>query len=130
MPVDSYDKLFEKRISGLLLISLVIIVASYERIGIYIFYRFFSIKIHDRKLQNFLSYATLFIGSILLFWAWFRIWLEEPLFINIIGSVIFICSFVFLRKMHKKFDFLIFYLDDNFYLDKEGNDIRLKKQEP
>ena len=115
-----------KNIYALLTIGGCIVIGDYNRIGIWAFYKFLKIKIHNPKIQHILSVCTLFSGIILLYISNYNYYKTEELTINILRTALILFLIIGYRYLTIKSDHLYFPLDDTFYLDKNGYDIRKK----
>ena len=116
-----------KNVYALLTIGGCMVIGDYNRIGIWAFYKFLKIKIHNKNIQNILSVCTIISGIILLFVSNFHYYKTEELIVNILRTVLILFLIIGYRYLTIKSDHLYFPLDDAFYLDKNGYDIRKNK---
>lgn len=110
----------ENRLVGLFAFVGIVLISHSDRLGIYILYRYFLIKVHHWILRCIVGVGT-FIGGLICL----SLFVLEPKspFVEMIFRVV-ICLFAVgvLRWAVVKGNY--FFLDDNFYKDKNGFDIR------
>jgi hypothetical protein len=104
-----------------------VLVANYDRLGIWVLYRFLKIRVHNSIFQLLLNMCVAAIGFCVVILAYLPSLAEENLIQKISGFIIIPIVYLILRHLTVKSDYLYFSLDDDFYLDKNGNDIRKKE---
>lgn len=103
-----------------------ILLTSFDRIAIFILYRYFQIKVHDQNLQNILKILTVALGIVFSSIFLVPTFYEGSLIANIVWVTFIVILGIFVRFITLKSNYMYFPLDDDFYLDKDGHDIRKK----
>ena len=104
----------------------IIALSIYDRILVYSLYNYFSIKVHNQVYTNLLSFLGLIIGCVAIILGFYNPILFPEGKFSVFGTMFTVGFVVFFRWAAVKSNYAFFPLDDDFYLDKNGNDIRKK----
>jgi len=119
-----WDKFWIYRVTGISSFLSLIVMINAERIGIWFLYRYLNLSVHNRLIQNLIWFFVVIFG--LLCFCLSSIpslqgkTTEAQIFLVL---SYFVVGFI-LRWFTVKTNFYYFQLDDDFYRDKNGNDIR------
>lgn len=124
--VDTYQ-LLDKRLGAMIGFSGIIFLSVYDRILVYFLYKQFSIKVHSKLNTFLLSFLGFFIGcGVTIVGMYYSIICPDKQ-VDILGAIMVLILIIFFRWAMVKGNYAFFFLDDNFYLDRDGNDIRKHK---
>jgi len=124
MGIIDPDRLWENIITGHIALIALVIIGHYDRILQFILYKLFNIKIHSHYLNAVCSICLLFIGYIILILSLIPTFIDRPLSTRIFFIILTFFFLWFWRWLAKKTNYFYFPLDDEYYHDKNGNDIR------
>ncbi len=102
----------------------IVLLVSYDRIGIYALYQFFGIKIHNKFFQKTISSLIIIISLTVIILFDSLAEGNKDLRQRILIGSIKLGVTIMLRYLTIKSNYFHFPLDDNFYINKHGKDIR------
>lgn len=129
MAIIDKERFWEYRFWGVIGFGGIFIIVHYERIGVWLLYKYFRLKIHNVVIQRIISLSSLLVGWIIYIAAIIPSLINKSTSSRIILFTFGLILIGGIRYIVKETDFFYFPLDDEFYKDKNGEDIRLNQKD-